>query len=357
MLIHLDLFPIFISFFVAILLLVVMTPLAHHLGLVDHPSIRKQHIGLVPLTGGVAIFMAVLAASFLTDVWLENYPLFFTASAFIILLGILDDRFTLSSKGRLLCQFGVAMIMVWSAQNHINNLGNLIGIGDVQLGYFGYCFTLVCVVGVINSFNMIDGIDGLAGAVSLVALVSVVILLMISNNGSAIMVPMLIIAALIPFMAFNLSIKGFKGNKIFMGDSGSMFIGLAIAWFLVEYTQGAEAAMRPITAVWLVGLPLADMAAIMLRRARKGQSVLQADRRHLHNICLRLGLSSYASLLFITAIGICFASVGILGEVLEIPEHIMFCGFVIALAGYMFVIHRIWVIVRSYRRWIVKKQS
>lgn len=349
MFVYLEFIPLFTSFFVALLLLVVMTPLAHQFGLVDQPNTRKRHKGLVPLTGGVAMFVAILVASFATDVWLRNNPLFFTASAFIVLLGMLDDRFNLSAKGRLACQFGVAAIMAWSAQNHIIDLGNLLGFGDINLGFVGYIFTLVCVVGVINAFNMIDGIDGLAGGMSLVVLGSVVFLLLLSNNGSAIMVPMLIIAALVPFLAFNLSWKGFKGNKIFMGDSGSMFIGLTIVWLLVEYTQGSEAAMRPITAVWLVGLPLMDMAAIMYRRARKGQSVLKPDRQHLHNIFMRAGFSSNRALVAITIIGFSYACVGIIGELMLIPEYIMFYGFVVVLIIYSLIIQNIWTILSRLR--------
>ena len=123
MLAYLQFVPLFTAFFVALILLVVMTPLAHQFGLVDQPSARKRHAGIVPLTGGVAIFMAVLVASVATDVWMKNDPLFFTASAFVVLLGMLDDRFDLSAKGRLMCQFGVAAIMAWSAQNYITSLG------------------------------------------------------------------------------------------------------------------------------------------------------------------------------------------------------------------------------------------
>lgn len=350
MFIHLEFVPLFTAFFVALILLVVMTPFAHQLGLVDQPGTRKHHSGIVPLTGGVAIFIAVLVASLATDVWLKNNPLFFTASAFIVLLGMLDDKFDLSAKGRLMCQFAVAAIMAWSAQNYITSLGNVTGFGTGELGIFGYFFTLVCVVGVINAFNMIDGIDGLAGGMSLVVLSSVVFLLLISNNGSAIMGPMLIIAALVPFLAFNLSWKGFKGNKIFMGDSGSMFVGLTIVWLLVEYTQGQAAAMRPITAVWLIGLPLMDMAAIMYRRVKKGQSMLRPDRQHLHNIFMRAGLSSRRSLAAILLIGCCYALVGIAGEMLRVPEYIMFWSFIVVLFVYSYIIQNVWKILRKFRQ-------
>lgn len=352
MLDYLQFVPLFTAFFVALVLLVVMTPLAHQFGLVDQPSLRKRHAGIVPLTGGVAIFMAVLVASIATDVWMRNNPLFFTASAFIVLLGMLDDRFDLSAKGRLVCQFGVAAIMAWSAQNYITSLGNIAGFGAVDLGLGGYFFTIVCVVGVINAFNMIDGIDGLAGSMSLLVLMSVVGLLLMSGNGAAIMEPLIIIAAIVPFLAFNLSWKGFKGNKIFMGDAGSMFVGLTIVWLLVDHTQGAtgEVALRPITAVWLIGLPLMDMAAIMYRRARKGQSMLKPDRKHLHNIFMRAGLSSRQSLVAILLLGACYCAIGILGELYQVAEYVMFWSFMALLMVYSYVIQNIWQVIRKVKR-------
>jgi len=350
MLSYLQIVPLFTAFFVALILLVVMTPLAHQFGLVDQPSLRKRHSGIVPLTGGVAIFMAVLVASIATDVWMKNSPLFFTASAFVVLLGTLDDRFDLSAKGRLMCQFGVASIMAWSAQNYITSLGDILGNGDVLLGLSGYFFTIVCVVGVINAFNMIDGIDGLAGGMSLVILLTVVGFLLASGNGHAIMEPLIIVAAIVPFLAFNLSWKGFKGNKIFMGDAGSMFVGLTIVWLLVDHTQGEAASFRPITAVWLIGLPLMDMAAIMYRRAKKGQSVLRPDRQHLHNIFMRAGLSSQKSLIAILLMGASYCLIGILGEVYQVAESVMFWGFIVLLVIYSLVIQNIWNVLRFVKR-------
>ncbi|MEO9945808.1 UDP-N-acetylglucosamine--undecaprenyl-phosphate N-acetylglucosaminephosphotransferase [Paraglaciecola sp.] len=349
MLNHLEFAPLFTAFMVATILLVIMTPLAHQLGLVDSPDDRKTHIGMIPLTGGVCIFGAVFFACFATDVWFKNGTLFFTASAFIVLLGMLDDKFDLSAKGRLVCQFGVAAIMAYSAQNYLTSLGDIFGFGVVDFGFFGYFFTLICVVGVINAFNMIDGIDGLAGGMSLIVLGSFVLLLLIAQNGEAAMGPLVVIAAIVPFLAFNLSVKGFKGNKIFMGDSGSMFVGLTIVWLLVEYSQGGEAAMRPITAVWLIGLPLMDMAAIMYRRARKGKSMLQPDRQHLHNIFMRAGLSSRRALVAILLLGSSYAAVGVVGEVLLIPEYIMFWAFIVLLIIYSLVIQHVWRILTIFR--------
>jgi len=174
--------------------------------------------------------------------------------------------------------------------------------------------------------------------------------LVATGNGASIMEPLIIVAAIVPFLAFNLSWKGFKGNKIFMGDAGSMFVGLTIVWLLVDHTQGEGAAFRPITAVWLTGLPLMDMAAIMYRRARKGQSMLRPDRKHLHNIFMRAGLSSRQSLIAILCMGACYCLIGILGEVYQVPEAIMFWGFLVLLVVYSIVIQNIWSVLRVIKR-------
>ncbi|MFC4700082.1 UDP-N-acetylglucosamine--undecaprenyl-phosphate N-acetylglucosaminephosphotransferase [Glaciecola siphonariae] len=342
--------PIIIAALITSVFLVIMTPLAHFLGLVDVPSYRKKHSEIVPLTGGFAMFMGVVFASLAADVVFKNNPMFLTAAAMIVLLGMLDDRFDLSAKGRLICQFIVAGIMVGIADNYILNLGNIFGFGDVHLPLLGYFFTMICVVGVINAFNMIDGIDGLAGGMSIIVLISVVVLLMTNGASTSLIAPLTIIAVLVPFLAFNLSIKGFKGNKIFMGDAGSMFIGLAIVWLLVEHTNSSEASIRPITAVWLIGLPLMDMAAIMFRRARKGQSMLKADRQHLHNIFMRAGLTQFQSLLGLLFIGSLFAIVAVLSELYAVPETIMFYGFIVLQVIYTAIIMHIWKILRFVRR-------
>jgi UDP-GlcNAc:undecaprenyl-phosphate GlcNAc-1-phosphate transferase len=346
---QLDFLPVFTAFFVATVLLVIMTPFAHQLGLVDEPNGRKTHSGVVPLTGGIAIYGAVIIASLITDVWFKNGSLFFTAATLIVLLGMLDDKFDLSAKGRLLCQFGVAAIMALAAQNYITSLGDITGFGDLYFGLGGYFFTIICVVGVINAFNMIDGIDGLAGGMSLIALIAAVFLLLLSNNSQAIIAPMMVIAAIVPFMAFNLSWRGFKGNKIFLGDSGSMFVGLTIVWLLVDFTQGAQAALRPVAAIWIIGLPLMDMAAIMFRRAKKGRSMLKPDKHHLHNIFMRAGLSSRRSLVAILLMGCGYALIGITGELYNIPEYVMFWGFLVSLIVYTLVLQNIWTILRFVR--------
>jgi len=155
--------------------------------------------------------------------------------------------------------------------------------------------------------------------------------------------------ALVPYLMANLRIPPFR-NRIFMGDAGSMFIGFAVVWLLVNATQPGEMAMRPVTALWIIAIPLMDMVAIMVRRARKGQSVMKPDRDHLHHIFMRAGFSDREALLMITIVAMLFASVGLLGEFFHLPEWLMFAAFVGLFALYDWSLSHVWrllVVVRK----------
>lgn len=142
-----------------------------------------------------------------------------------------------------------------------------------------------------------------------------------------------IACTLVPYLIANLRIPPFR-CRIFMGDAGSMFIGFAVVWLLVNGTQPGEMVMRPVTALWLVAIPLIDMVAIMVRRIRKGQSVTKPDREHLHHISMRAGLTDRQALLVITAVSLAFACIGMAGEYFEVREWLMFALFVGAFAAY-----------------------
>ena len=142
------------------------------------------------------------------------------------------------------------------------------------------------------------------------------------------------------------------GKKIFMGDAGSMFMGLTVLWLLTMSTQStekSEAIFRPVTALWIIAIPLMDMFAIMIRRIRKGNSPFQADNGHLHHICMRLGLSSRQSLWAISTLAITFASVGILGEHFQVVEWVMLVLFFLVFAAYSFSLQHAWKFIRALK--------
>ena len=134
-----------------------------------------------------------------------------------------------------------------------------------------------------------------------------------------------------------------------MGDAGSMFMGLTVMWLLVlgSQAQGTQvASFRPVTALWIIAIPLMDMLAIMVRRIRKGCSPFKADNGHLHHICMRIGLSSRQSLWVISLLAVLLAFTGILGEYFLVKESIMLMLFVIAFILYSYTLQHAWKFTR-----------
>ncbi|MDZ7901597.1 MAG: UDP-N-acetylglucosamine--undecaprenyl-phosphate N-acetylglucosaminephosphotransferase [Rheinheimera sp.] len=275
----------------------------------------------------------------------------------IVILGVFDDFLDLSVKLRLCAQVIIALVMMYGLQLYVGNLGNLIGTGDLKLGYIGIPFTVVAVIAAINAFNMIDGIDGLAGMLSGVSFVSLTLMMGVGGQLEHAVLPMVLVFAIIPYLLFNLDLVGKGKGKIFMGDAGSMLIGLSVIWLLIVGSQSDSASFRPVTALWVIAIPLMDMVAIMIRRMRKGQSPFMADREHLHHIFLRLGLNSRQSLVVITSLASMLATIGVVGEYLLVPDGVMLLLFLLMFAFYSLSLQYIWRITRFIKRYKAKNRA
>jgi UDP-GlcNAc:undecaprenyl-phosphate GlcNAc-1-phosphate transferase len=317
-------------------------PVAVEIGLVDKPCERKQHSGHIPLIGGISIFLAVLAASLL---WLPNtleLRMYLIASAMMVFIGALDDKFDLRVRVRIVGQIIIASLMIYGVGGYISNLGNLFGLGDVTLGPLGIIFTYLGIIVVINAYNMIDGIDGLIGSLSINTFTSIAILFIMSGQTDYLSYPLILATATLPYLIFNLGIteKLFnkKTKKIFMGDAGSMFVGLSVIWLLTMGTQGEQASFRPVTALWICAIPLMDMLAIVVRRYKNGKSPFKPDRDHLHHILQRAGLSSAQTLVAISSVAAFMSVLGLAGEYFNVAEAIMLVAFLIMFFIYVLTI-------------------
>ncbi len=317
------------SFCFAFLAIKLFKPLAVDVGLVDKPNARKHHDGQIPLIGGISIFAAVLAASML---WLPNtleLRMYLIASAMMVFIGALDDKYDLKVRIRIVGQIIIASLMIYGVGGYIANLGNLFGFGDINLGPVGIIFTYFAIIVVINAYNMVDGIDGLIGSLSLNTFTAIALLFLISGNSGYLSYPLMLATATLPYLVFNLGFFKKYTNKIFMGDAGSMFIGLSVIWLLSMGTQGENASFRPVTALWICAVPLMDMLAIVMRRYRKGKSPFKPDRDHLHHILQRAGLSSRQTLIAITVFSVLMSTLGVLGEYFQVPESIELLLFIV----------------------------
>ncbi|MEQ6344622.1 UDP-N-acetylglucosamine--undecaprenyl-phosphate N-acetylglucosaminephosphotransferase [Vibrio cyclitrophicus] len=330
--------------------LFLMRKVAKAVGLVDKPNERKLHNGAIPLVGGIAISLSISQYLVTHPNVIPHSEVFLASIAALIVIGALDDKFDISFKIRLIVQAILSICMMYFADLQLENIGNLFGLGDLHLGFLSPVITILAVIGAINAFNMVDGIDGLLGGLAIVTLGAIAILLQVDSQHGLAYLCVVFIVAIIPYILMNLGILG-RERKVFMGDAGSMMIGFTVIWLLLGASQDPSASqMRPITALWLIAVPLMDMAAIMFRRVRRGVSPFKPDREHLHHIFQRLGCTPRQTLAIICAIASSFAGFGIYGEFLKVPESTMFILFLVCFASYTVAMSYVWRITSWVRR-------
>lgn len=324
--------------------LFIFRKVAKRIGLVDKPNARKLHQGVIPLVGGISIFTTV-CIGFLTFLPISQSLILFLSCAFVlVVVGAIDDYYDISFKLRLLVQAAISLAMIHLGDHSLHNLGYLMGSDTITLSPLASgIITVLGVIGAINAFNMVDGIDGLLGGLASVTFGALGLVFYVSGNEYLGTVCLLIVTAMVPYIMLNLGIPLGRRFKVFMGDAGSVFIGFAAVWMLIRGTQEPDVyAFKPVTALWLIAIPLMDMATIMIRRVRKGHSPFKPDREHLHHICQRIGFSSGMSLVIICTMASLMAMIGIWADMNGIRESVMFISFLAVFAVYFFAINHIW---------------
>lgn len=341
---------LFIIFLFSFAFLFVARKAAKRIGLVDKPNHRKRHQGFIPLVGGISLYAGICFAFLITDYQIAHRSLYLGCAGLLVFVGALDDRYDISVKIRAFVQALVAIAMMVSAGLILKNLGNIIGPWAMILGPFGYPITLFAVWAAINAFNMVDGIDGLLGGLSSVTFGAMGIVMYMSGHMELALWCFAMIAATLPYLLLNLGVFGPR-YKVFMGDAGSTLIGFTVIWILLQSTQGVTHPMTPVTALWLIAIPLMDMIAIMYRRLRKGMSPFSPDRQHIHHLVMRAGFSPRQAFVLITLAAAVLAAIGVIGEHLGfVPEWLMLLLFLLAFLFYGYCIKRAWRVARLLKR-------
>ncbi|EMD4166186.1 UDP-N-acetylglucosamine--undecaprenyl-phosphate N-acetylglucosaminephosphotransferase [Salmonella enterica] len=320
------------------------------IGLVDKPNFRKRHQGVIPLVGGISVFAGICFMFALSDYYIPHLSLYLICAGVLVFVGAMDDRFDISVKIRAVVQAVIAVVMMVIAKLHLGSLGYIFGPWELVLGPFGYFLTLFAVWAAINAFNMVDGIDGLLGGLSSVSFAAMGLILWFDGQTSLAMWCFAMIAAILPYIMLNLGILG-RRYKVFMGDAGSTLIGFTVIWLLLETTQGKTHSISPVTALWIIAIPLMDMVAIMYRRLRKGMSPFSPDRQHIHHLVMRAGFTSRQAFVLITLAAAILAGVGVTAEYSHfVPEWVMLVLFLLAFFLYGYCIKRAWKVARFIKR-------
>jgi UDP-GlcNAc:undecaprenyl-phosphate GlcNAc-1-phosphate transferase len=277
--------------------------LALRWGLVDRPDgRRKMHGRTVPLAGGVAVFASVglvLAAALLLPHPLQGALLqqkrllfgLFVASAVILAVGVADDFGRLRGRHKLVGQI-VAVLIVMQFGVHVQRL-QLFG-WTIELGVLAGPFTCFLLLGTINSINLIDGMDGLLGSLGVWLSLTLACLAGLGGQWWAMLLALALAGALLGFLRFNL-----PPASIFMGDAGSMLVGLMLGTLAIQTSLAAPNTLAILLPLGLLTLPFLDTTAAIVRRKLTGRSIYTTDRGHLHHCLLRRGLSTHMVLVVV----------------------------------------------------------
>jgi UDP-GlcNAc:undecaprenyl-phosphate GlcNAc-1-phosphate transferase len=282
----------------------VLRHLAHRYGLLDHAlTSRKIHGRPIPRVGGIAIVVAffapLVALLFVnSDVGRQFYAQpekafgLFAGGIAIAALGVWDDVAGANARTKFLVQFAVAGFMYWIGFR-IDRIANPFG-EPLQLGYLALPFTMLWIAGVINAMNLIDGLDGLAGGVALIAVTATFAIALLHHRPLMVLFTAALAGAILGFLFYN-----FNPASIFMGDTGSMFLGFVLATTAIQTNVKSSTAVAIIVPIIALAIPIADTLLAMLRRAARGVPLFSGDRGHIHHRLLDLGLSHRATVLVI----------------------------------------------------------
>lgn len=346
------------AFFATLAAILAFAPLARRLGVTDVPSARKRHEGEIPMIGGIAIFLALcLVASLWGDT--NQSPItvngndalwvFMGCGAFLVITGVLDDRFQLGVFIRVLSEILVAVAVIELLDLRVAYLGDLLGFGFLRLDpTLAYPFTVIAIFGIINAFNMLDGMDGLLAALVIVTL----ILFHLFTSTPPGFVSLSIGAALLAFLVSNLSFSPII-PKTFLGDAGSKLLGFIVVCLLLAAASGQVGGVKlikPATALFVVALPLYDMVFTTLRRLIRKGSPFAADRSHIHHLMQDLGFADRRALIIIVSI---HSSIALLGLVLHragTPEYYQFAIFVGCFLLYGMLSSQLWLAAERLQR-------
>ncbi len=333
-----------IAFLLSMVTLVLVHPLLVKIALdkdiVDKPNARRLNRVPIPVLGGVGIFASSTVACVAYGLITGIYPsiIIFIALLVILCMGVLDDKRDLKPRTKFITQIAVILFLVFFDGMQIDNLHGVLGIYEIP-GYISLPLTILSCVGLVNAMNLIDGIDGLSSGFCIAAGAIFYLFAVVQGNAVNSCMAVSVIGALIPFFYFNVFGKKYK---MFIGDSGSHFLGMLFAVMILktinDYNPGEKDINSGIMAFSLAVMahPVMDTLRVMTMRMIKGTSPFVADKSHLHHVIISLGLSHLKTTLLITALNLMVVAAWYITFVNGLPPTVQF--FSTLLAAVVFIV-------------------
>lgn len=294
-----------VAFIAALVTSLLITPLVIKFGAVDKPNARKVHSKVMPRLGGLAIFIGVLAGYFVGGLYNEKITGISVGAIIIIITGILDDKYELSAKYKLLGQLLAAAAVVGSGLT-VDHL-TIPFVGTFDLGLWTYPVTVFWIVAITNAINLIDGLDGLSAGISAIVIATIAFMAGVAGKPLILMISLILLGSTLGFLFHN-----FYPAKIFMGDTGALFLGYSISILSLLGLYKSVTLFSFIVPIIILGVPVFDTTYAIIRRIVNKKPISAPDKSHLHHRLLALGLSHRKTVLCIYGFGIVFSISAIL---------------------------------------------
>ncbi len=311
-----------VAFVVTYLMVPVSKKIAVLIGAIDYPSNRRLNTDPVPRCGGIALYVGLVAACLsvliaerffgwdIVDLYVlsgVNYILLFIGITMMFAVGLVDDIIQMSALPKLLGQV-VAAIVVAVAGVTIGTVRSLIDGDYVDLGWLNYPLTVLYLVVFVNITNLIDGLDGLATGIIAIVATSLLYLVLMRGSATLAMACVALIAVCLAFLRYN-----FFPASIFMGDSGSLLLGLLVGIISITGVVRTQSFVVMLVPLVIAGIPLLDTVSAIIRRSRGHKPVGQADMGHIHHRLLRAGLGQRRA---VAVLWVCSAVLAFVGTML-----------------------------------------
>lgn len=320
-----------VAFVIAFIAIPTIIRVADEKGLFDIPDARKLHTKPIASLGGVGIFIGFLLSLLLSLSLQQNpeFQYFYGAALLMFFLGIKDDILVLSASKKLLGQIAAAAIVIHLADVRIDSMHGFLGIHQLP-DLISYPLSYMTIIVIVNAFNLIDGIDGLAGSLGILTTAVFGAYFTMANMPSYALFSFALTGAISAFLVYN-----YHPAKIFMGDSGSLLLGLVNAILTIKFISVADSlnGSFPITSSVAIGfsiliIPLLDTLRVFTVRILNGRSPFSPDRNHIHHLLLDRGLNHSQVTLICLLMNVCFIIVAYVGRF--IGSTILLCSMISA---------------------------
>lgn len=335
----------------------VLTPwvirFAHVIGALDQPNHRKVHKEPIARLGGLAIFVSFALTLFLTHLLFPEVGestgilpfklmILLASLVLVLILGIFDDIYSLHPIQKVIVQV-IAASMIYAAGFRISAITHPFSSGLLELGIFDYPATILWIIGITNAINLIDGLDGLASGVSIIAALTIFAISLLAGDLVTASVVLILVGSLLGFLPYN-----FNPAKIFLGDSGSLFIGFTLSVLSIESSTKGSTAIAILAPILALGLPIMDTLLSMVRRFLKSVSFSRADgtqtgpfssifvpdREHIHHRLIARGISHRNVVLLLYLVS-CFFGIGAFAVTLTNNFGASIVLFVVAIVAFV----------------------